>query len=296
VGDPLVVGTISGRVRAMLNDRGEPVEEAPPSMPVLVMGLSEVPNAGDVFEVVDSEREARAIAEERQEEERLSRGRPSVPQAVSLDEIFSQYHAGKVQELNVVFKADVQGSVEPIVNSLEKLCTDDLRVRIIHQGIGAITEWDVMLAATSQAIVIGFNVDVDEAAARVAQSDGVDIRRYDIIYRVVEDVDKALKGMLEPEYEDVVIGHAEVRAVFRIRRRGNVAGSYVTDGEVRRNARARVMRGGEDLFDGSLDSLKRFQEDVSEVKAGFECGISVEGFGDFAEGDILEFYVKERVS
>jgi translation initiation factor IF-2 len=173
---------------------------------------------------------------------------------------------------------------------------EDLKVRILHQGIGRITESDVMLASASRAIIIGFNVDVDEAAHRSAQQDGIDIRQYDIIYRLVDDIDRALKGMLEPEYADVVIGRADVRAVFRIRRRGNVAGCYITDGEATRNAMVRVLRDGEELFDSSLDSLKRFQEDVTEVKAGFECGIGIAGFDDFEEGDVFEFYKRERVS
>jgi translation initiation factor IF-2 len=199
-------------------------------------------------------------------------------------------------ELNLILKTDVQGSVEPIVNSLKQLGTEELKVNILHEGVGNVTESDVMLAAASEAVIIGFQVGVDAAANRLAAQERVDIRSYDIIYKLVEDVDKALRGMLAPEYAKVVIGHAEVRAVFRIRRQGNVAGCYVTDGEVRRNAWVRVLRSGEELFDGQVDSLKRFQEDVTEVKAGFECGISVAGFDDFEEGDILEFYREERVS
>jgi len=296
VGDALVIGTISGRVRAMLDDRGETVEEATPSMPVLVMGLSEVPKAGDVFEVVESERRARAIAEERAEKVRLAQARPEREKVFTLEEIARRFQAGEVMELNVVFRADVQGSVEPILNSLQKLGTEDLKVKILHQGLGRINESDVMLASASDAIIIGFNVQADEAARRMAAQVGVDIRVYDIIYRLVDDVDKALKGMLEPVYEDVVIGHAEVRALFQIKRRGTVAGSLVTDGEAARNALVRVLRGGKQLFAGQLESLKRFQEDVSEVKAGFECGIAIAGFSDFAVGDQVEFYRKERAS
>ncbi|MGD2206522.1 MAG: translation initiation factor IF-2, partial [Anaerolineae bacterium] len=295
VGDALLCGTISGRVRAMMDYRGEIVEEAPPSMPVLVMGLSDVPQPGDVFEVLEKEREARAIAEDRAEQQRLAEVRPSRPRRVNLDELFSRFQAGEIMELNVIFKADVQGSVEPIVNSLEELSTEDLKIKLLHQGIGNITESDVMLASASDALIIGFNVDVDGAARRMATQEGVNIRQYDIIYRLVEDVDLALKGLLEPEYREVVIGHAEVRAVFRISRRGNVAGCYVTDGLVSRNAMVRVQRGGEELFDGSVDSLKRFQEDVTEVREGFECGVGVAGFDDFEEGDVLEFYKMERV-
>jgi len=287
VGDALVVGTISGRVRAMLNERAEPVQEAPPSMPVLVMGLSDVPAAGDIFSVVQSERQARAIAEDRLERARLREASPVQRQSMTLQELFSQFQAGEVAELPLILKADVQGSLEPIATSLERLSIEDLKVNILHKGIGDISE---------QAIIIGFRVNVDEAARRVASQHGIDIRLYDIIYSVIDDVDKALKGLLEPVYEDVVIGHAQVRAVFSIRRRGKVAGCYVTDGEVTRNASALVLRDGEEIFDAPIDSLKRFQEDVTEVKAGFECGIALAGFDDFQEGDILEFYRREQVS
>lgn len=295
VGDALLIGPISGRVRAMSDYRGGSVQEALPAMPVQVMGLSDVPKAGDIFRVVESERRARSLAEEEAERQRLAEVRPVQPRIRSLDEIFSRLQAGETLELNLILKADVQGSLEPIVNSLEKLGTDDQTVRILHQGIGRISESDVMLASASEAIVIGFHVDVDEAARRAAAQEGVDIRLYNIIYKLIEDVDKALKGMLEPVYEKVVIGHAEVRAVFQIRRRGKIAGCYVTDGEVTRNAWVRVYRDEEELFDGRLDSLKRFQEDVAEVKAGFECGLGIAGFDEFEEGDMLEFYREERV-
>jgi translation initiation factor IF-2 len=295
-GDALVIGTISGRVRAMHDHRGKSLEKAGPSTPVLVMGLSDVPKAGDIFEVIDTERQARAVAAERAESQRLAEVQRRRPRALSLDEIFSQFEAGQATELNLILKADVQGSLEPIVNSLDRLGDEDLQVRILHQGIGSITESDVMLASASQAIVIGFHVAVDEAASRRAVQDGVDIRLYTIIYNLIDDVDKALKGLLEPEYEEVVIGHAEVRAVFSIRRRGNIAGSYVTDGEVTRNSSARVLRHGEEVFDSHLNSLKRFQDDVTEVKAGFECGIGIAGFDDFEEGDVLEFYLEEQAS
>jgi len=295
-GDALAIGTISGRVRAMLNDRGDPVESAPPSMPVLVMGLSDVPKAGDVFEVVESERQARVIAAQRVEEQRLAKGRPARPSQLTLEEVFRHFQAGEVMELNLIFKADVQGSVEPIVNSLAKLGSEDLKAKILHQGIGRITESDVMLASASQAIVIGFHVDVDEAARRLAAQEGVDIRQYDIIYKLVDDVDKALKGMLEPVYGEQVIGHAEIREVFHIKRRGNVAGCFVTDGEVARNAKVRILRQGGKVFEGQLDSLKRFQEDVAEVKSGFECGMGISGFDGFQAGDVLEFYKRVRVS
>jgi translation initiation factor IF-2 len=295
VGDALVVGSISGRIRAMYDHLGQSVSAAPPAMPVQVMGLSDVPNAGAIFQEVANEREARALAEEAAERERIASDRPRAPVAVSLEEIFSRFQEGEPQELNLVLKADVQGSLEPIVNSLLRLGSEDQEVKILHQGIGRITESDIMLASASDAIVIGFHVDVDEAARREAVQEGVDIRTYNIIYKLIEDVDKALRGMLEPVYEKVVSGHAEVRAVFRIRRRGNVAGCYMTDGVATRNSWVRVQRDGEELFDGPVESLKRFQEDVPEVRMGFECGVGVSGFDDFEEGDILEFYREERV-
>jgi translation initiation factor IF-2 len=296
VGDALVIGPISGRVRAMMDHLGGLVKEAPPAMPVLVMGLSDVPRAGEFFEVVESEREARALAEQQAERTRLAESRPAVRRPMTLDEVLRRFGEGEPVELNLILKADVDGSLEPIVNSIEPLGTEDQEVNILHQGIGNVSESDVMLAAASDAIVIGFHVDVDEAARRLAAASGVDIRQYNIIYNLVDDVDKALRGMLEPVYEKMVIGHAEVRAVFGIRRRGNIAGCYVTDGEVTRNAWVRVLRNGEELFDGRIESLKRFQEDVPSVRAGFECGIGVAGFDDFEEGDTLEFYREERVS
>jgi len=296
VGDALVIGDTSGRVRAMLNDTGRPVDAATPSMPVLVLGLAQVPKAGDVFEVVDTERQARTIATERVERQRSVTGQSAKTRTLTLDEIFSQFQAGKVPQLNLILKADVQGSLEPIVNSLAKLGTDDLKVNLLSQGTGRITESDVMLAFASEAIIIGFNVQVDEAARRLAQQDGVDIRQYNIIYRLVDDVDKALKGMLAPVYADVVIGHAEVRQVFHISHRGNIAGCIITDGEAARNALVRVLRQGAPVFSGHLDSLKRFKDDVPEVKTGFECGIGISGFDGLQEGDVLEFYRKERVS
>ena len=292
-GDVLLIGEIYGRVRAMHDERGRRLEEATPSTPVVVMGLPSVPSAGDVFQVVKDERTARSIAE-RRAQERAERA--AGPTRLSLEEIFQRFQAGEVNELNVILKADVQGSLEPIVDSLEKLGDEDLKIKILRQDTGNINESDVMLAVASQAIIIGFNVTEDTAARRTADAEGVDIRLYEIIYKLIEDMDKALKGLLEPEYQDVPIGHAEVRAVFRISRQGKVAGVYVTDGIVARNALVRVHRDDEVLFDGEVASLKRFTEDVREVKAGFECGVGVEGFVDFEVGDILEFYRKERVT
>jgi translation initiation factor IF-2 len=294
VRDTIVVDELYGRVRAMFNDKGKPVEEAGPSIPVAILGLPDVPHAGDTFRVVADEQVARAVTAKRAEMKRQAATQPA--KVLSLDDLYNQVQAGKVKELNLILKADVQGSLEPIENSLDKLGDENLRVKIIHDGTGNINESDIMLAVASQAIVIGFNVEVDSAAKRMAEVEGVDIRLYEIIYKLVDDIEKALKGLLEPVYADVVIGHAEVRAVFRIPQRGKVAGVYVTDGQVTRNAWARISRNGELVYDGQVSSLKRFTEDVKEVYTGFECGVGLQDFGEFAEGDIIEFYRKERVS
>jgi translation initiation factor IF-2 len=293
VGNAIVAGTSSGRVRAMFDFRGNRIEKASPSTPVAVLGLSDVPVAGEVFEVVESEKIAREIVAQRlaaQQRETRPRAAPS------LEEIFARFQAGQAKTLNLIVKADVQGTLEPIIDSLRKLEIGDLKVDIIHSDIGNVIESDVMLASASEAIIVGFQVDIDNAARRMADSEGVDIRTYDIIYKLIEDVDKALKGLLEPTYIDVDIGLAEVRATFRIPRAGVVAGCYVRDGIVRRDALARVRRNGEQLYDGRVSSLRRFQEDVREVRTGFECGVGLEGFTDFEEGDVIEFYVKERQS
>jgi translation initiation factor IF-2 len=293
VGDAIVAGTSSGRVRAMFDFRGNRIEKALPSTPVAVLGLSDVPVAGEVFEVVENEKVAREIVAERL----AAQAREIRPRAApSLEEIFARFQAGQAKTLNLIVKADVQGTLEPIIDSLRKLETGDLKVDIIHSAIGNVVESDVMLASASEAIIVGFQVDIDNAARRMADSEGVDIRTYDIIYKLIEDVDKALKGLLEPTYIDVDIGLAEVRATFRIPRAGVVAGCYIRDGIVRRDALARVRRNGEQIYNGRVSSLKRFQEDVREVRTGFECGVGLEGFTDFEEGDVIEFYVKERQS
>jgi len=294
VGDAVVIGEIYGRVRAMFNDKGKRVKEAPPSMPVVISGLSDVPTAGDILEVIENERIARMMASSRAAKRQEAAFRPT--KAFTLDDLYDQFQAGKIKELNLIIKVDVQGSIEPIITSLQKLGDEALQVNILHQATGNITESDIMLAVASRAIVIGFNVAVDPAARRMAESEGVDVRVYDIIYRLIDDVDKALKGLLEPVYQDVVTGHAEVRAVFRISNLGKVAGVYVLDGEITRNSLIKVRRGEEVIYDGRVASLKRFTEDVKEVKAGFECGISLDKFDGFAEKDIIEAYQKERVS
>lgn len=296
VGDSLVVGEIYGRVRAMFDDRGNRVEAATPAVPVAVIGLSDVPAAGEIFDVVDSEKEARAIAEERRREREERERRAATPRrALTLEELASRIQAGESKELNIVLKADAQGSIEPIVQSLAQLGSEDLRVRILHTGIGNISESDVMLAVASDAIVVGFAVQPDQAARRLAEQEGVDIRLYNIIYMLIDDIEKALLGLLEPEYEEKILGHAEVRAVFRVSKMGQVAGCYVMDGVITRDAKVRVHRGDDVIHEGGVASLRRFTEDVKEVAAGFECGIGLENFHNFKEGDILEFYRLERI-
>ena len=291
-GDVIIAGMASGRIRRMFNDHGEVVDEAPPSTPVSVLGLSDVPVAGDIFRVVETDREARLLVAERKLATKEAETKPA--QALTLEQVFEKYKAGEMKELALVIKADVQGSLEPITNSLKKLSTDDIKVTILYGEIGNITENDVMLATASKAIVVGFAVQADAAATRLAEKNGVSIRLYDVIYRLTEDVEKALKGMLEPEYEEVLIGKAEVRLVIRIPKIGNIAGSFVRDGELKRNATVKVMRGGQKLFEGKVSSLKHEKDDVREVKQGFECGISVDGFESFRAGDIIEFYVKQQ--
>jgi len=293
LGDFLVVGDISGKVRAMFDDNGERIDRAGPSTPVAVLGLSDVPAAGDTYHAVVDERTARSLAADEASRREEAAAAKETRKAVSLDDFFAQAQEGGVKELNLILKADVDGSVEPIVNSIERLGDEKLQVRLLHTGTGNISESDVMLAVASDAIVIGFNVEVDAAARRMADGEGVDVRLYSIIYDVVNDIDKALKGLLEPTYEDVVIGHAQVKAIFKIGRKKQIAGCQVRDGIAARNARARVRRNGKVLFDGAVGSLRRFQDDVREVATGMECGIGLDGFDDFAEVDVIEFYRKE---
>jgi translation initiation factor IF-2 len=294
VNDYLVVGDIAGKVRAMFDDKGNRLDSAPPSMPVVVLGLSDVPNAGEAFRVVGDEREARALAAA-EASRRQTEARVQKPKMLTLDEFFAQAEAGQTKELRIILKADVQGSIEPIANSIEKLGDERLQVRLLHTGTGNIRESDIMLAVASQAIVIGFSVKVDPAASRMAEAEGVDIRVYDIIYRLVDDIDRALKGLLEPTFREVVVGHVEVRALFSVPGKKQAAGGLVTDGIAARNASVRVQRGSQVVFEGPVASLRRFKDDVREVATGMECGVAVEGFNDIAVGDILEFYRKEQV-
>lgn len=295
VGDSIVTGETYAKIRAMHDDKGDPITQATPATPVQILGFAEVPVAGDTFKVVADDRTARAIVAERQADKRAAAAATPAP-AHTLESIFAQAQAGQVKELNLILKADVQGSIEPIVNSLEKLGDEKLKVKILHAAAGNISESDVMLAAASGAIILGFAVNVDAATQRQAELTGVSIRQYNIIYNIIEDIEKALKGMLEPVYREVVTGHVEVRAVFKITKVGKIAGSYVLDGEVSRNSLVRVKRNGEVIAEDRIANLKRFQEDVAEVKAGFECGIDLHNFNDFEVGDILEAYRKERVS
>ncbi len=298
-GDTIVAGETYGRIKAMFDENSKQIAVAGPSTPVAVMGLSGLPQPGDSFEAVKNEKVARAIVDERKAASSAGAASAARP-ALTLQDVFAQFAAGHAKELNLIVKADVQGTLQPILDSLEKLSENNpegIRVRILAADIGNITENDVMLASASGAVIIGFGVDVDNAARRSADSQGVDIRQYDVIYKLLEDIELALKGMLEPVYAEKVLGVAEVRQVFRISKVGAVAGSYVREGEIRRNARARVKRGGRVLAENlSVGSLKRVNDDVREVRAGFECGISLSGFHDFQEGDVIEFYITERVS
>ena len=292
LGDVVVAGDATGKIKAMFDDHGKAVAEAGPSTPVKVLGLHEVPLAGDVFSVVKDERVARSAVEVRRRSHDAALLAEAHP--VNLDTLFGEIHSGTLQDLNIILKTDVQGSIDPIRHSLERLSNNEVRVKIIHSGSGTITESDVMLAIASKGIIIGFNSKVDPGAKRLAEAGKVDIRQYSIIYNLIEDVEKAIHGMLEPVYADVLDGHAEVRQIFKVSRRGNIAGCYVLDGTIHRNDLVKVMRGGEMLANVRCGGLKRFQDDVREVQNGFECGISLDGFDAIQEGDIFEFYHKER--
>jgi translation initiation factor IF-2 len=293
VGAAIVVGTAYGRVRAMFDYQGNQIEKATPSTPISVLGLSDVPIAGELFKVVESERKARLLTEERELQMQEAKAQP---RTMSLDQVFQAFKAGETQALNLVIKADVQGSIEPITSSLVEKSAGEIKVNVLHATTGNISKNDVMLAAASDAIVIGFNVVADQVAKMVAEVEGVDIRLYDIIYHLTDDVEKALKGMLEPEIRKKVLGRAEVRVVFRIPRVGNIAGCMVLEGELRRNARIRGLRGEEVIFDGQFASLKHVKDDVREVREGFECGVGVKGFDKFEVGDILECYTEVTVA
>ena len=293
VGDAVLIGDVWGKIRAMFNDRGDAIKEAMPGTPIAVTGLSSVPGAGESFTVMMDERLARSRAEDRALAKRAAEAKPT--RAVTLNDLFAQVQAGNVKELNLIIKADVGGSLEPIISSLERLGDEKIKVKIIHQGIGTITRSDVMLAVASQGIVIAFNVGAESAAESLAEIEGIDIRQYSIIYKLIEDIDKALKGMLEPVYKDMLTGRAQVAQVFRMKKAA-AAGLRVTQGKIVRGATAVVMRAGTEVFKGPISSLKRFTDDVREVAEGYECGLGLERFNDFQEGDQIEFYQKVKVS
>ncbi len=289
VGEPIACGSCYGKVRAMIDDKGRRVKEAGPSTPVEILGLSGVPNAGEVFVSTDSEKEARSFAETfiSEGKERLLE---ETKAKMSLDDLFSQIKSGNIKELDLIVKADVQGSVEAVKQSLEKLSNEEVIVKTIHGGVGAINESDVILASASNAIIIGFNVRPDATAKATAEREGVDVRLYKVIYNAIEDVEAAMKGMLDPVFEEKILGHAEVRQVFKASGIGNIAGSYILDGVFERGCKVRLTREGTQLFEGDLASLKRFKDDVKEVKTGYECGLVLDGFHDIKEFDRIEAY------
>ena len=293
VGDSIVVGSTYGRIRAMFNDKGKNIKSAGPSTPVEILGLSEVPEAGDKFYQVKDEKTARGIADKRKEKIRDEYLQST--HKVSLEDLYNQIQEGTVKELGLIVKADVQGSVEALKQSLEKLSTEEVKVRVIHGGVGAINETDVTLATASNGIILGFNVRPDNNATIASERDGVDIKTYRVIYDAIEDIKSAMLGMLEPEFKEVVIGTAEVRQVYKISSVGTIAGAYVQTGKLARNAGARVIRDGIVIFESELGSLKRFKDDAKEVAQGYECGLSIEKFNDIKEGDIIECFIMEEI-
>ncbi|WP_346848369.1 MULTISPECIES: translation initiation factor IF-2 [unclassified Clostridium] len=292
-GDSIIVGTTYGRIRAMIDDKGKTTKAAGPSMPVEILGLSEVPAAGDRFTVVRDEKTARIMAESRKEKIRQDHFQTS--NRVSMENLYNQIQEGKVKELSVIVKADVQGSAEAVKQSIEKLSTDNVKVRVIHGAVGAITETDVSLAYASNAIIIGFNVRPDNNAITVAERDNVEIKTYRIIYDALDDIKSAMIGMLEPEYKEVITGRCEARQVYKISNVGTIAGCYVLNGKITRNCKVRVLRDGIVITESTLASLKRFKDDVKEAAAGYECGLSIEKFNDIKEGDIIEGYIMEEI-
>ena len=293
-GDIIIAGTAVGRVRTMINDKGQRVTEAGPSTPVEISGLSEVPSAGDVFNAVADERMARELAEER----RVQQMNNSMggTKKVSLEDIFSQIKSGEMKTLNIIVKADVQGSAEAVKSSLEKISNDEVRVKVIHSAVGAINESDVMLAATSGAIIVGFNVRPDNAARDSAARSNVDMRMYRVIYDCINEIEAAMKGMLAPQFKEVIIGHAEVRETYKVSKVGTVCGCYCTDGKIQRGCEVRVLRDNIVIHEGELASLRRFKDDVKEVASGYECGMQVEKFNDIKIGDVIECFVMEQIN
>jgi len=298
VGDPMVAGPAWGRVRALINDRGEQVKQAGPSVPVQVLGLSDVANAGDSFVIAPDEKTARDVADTREHYTRVaSLGRDAAATAggARLEDIFSQIQAGEAATLNLIVKADVNGSLEAVTESLRKLERDEVKLAFVHRGVGGVTENDVQLAATSNATIIGFNVRPDRKARELAETEHVEIRNYEIIYKLLEDIEAAMLGMLAPEVEEVVTGEAEVREIFRVPRVGAIAGCYVLNGQITRGSKVRFLRDGAIIWKGDINSLRRFKEDVREVAAGYECGIGLSDFQDLKDGDIIETYEEREI-
>jgi translation initiation factor IF-2 len=293
VGDTIVAGSCFGRIKAMVDDQGRRVREAGPSMPVEIIGLSEVPQAGDSFYMTETDREARTLAEKVAARDRIKLMEGN--KRVNLNDLFGDIQAGEVKELNILVKADVQGSVEAVKQSLEKLSNDQVAVRVIHGAVGAVNESDVMLASASNSIIIGFNVRPDAAAKSMAEEQKVDIRLYRVIYNAIDDIEAAMKGLLDPEFQEKILGHAQVRQIFHASGVGTIAGSYVTDGKIMRNSSARIVRDGIVVHEGPLASLRRFKDDVREVATGYECGIMFEKYNDVKEGDVIEAFTMEEI-
>ncbi len=293
VGDMIVAGTAYGRVRAMMNDRGERVKTAGPSDPVEVVGFGDVPDAGDLMSAVDDDKLSRQVAEERKDKLRAALIKSK--QQTTLDDLFGQIQAGQIKDLNLIVKADVQGSVEAVKQSLEKLSNEEVRVRCIHGGVGAINESDIMLASVSSAIIIGFNVRMDNSVRDIAEREKVDIRLYRVIYSAIEEIQAAMKGLLAPKFKENILGRAQVRATFRVTGVGMIAGSYVTDGKIVRNAQARLLRDNIVVHESKVESLKRFKDDAKEVATGYECGIGLENYNDVKEGDVIECFQMEEI-
>ncbi|NWO25239.1 translation initiation factor IF-2 [Peptostreptococcaceae bacterium oral taxon 081] len=293
VGDPVIAGTAYGKIRALVNDKGQRVKKATPSTPVEILGLNEVPMAGDQFVVMPSEKAARTIGEKRRIKQRDEQMKAT--SKITLEDLFDKMQEGEVKELDIVLKADVQGSLEAIRQSIEKISNEQVQLRVIHSGVGAVADSDIMLASASNAIVIGFNVRPTSSAIAMAEREQVDMRTYRIIYELIEDIEKAMKGMLDPEYKEVVIGQAEVRETFKVSGVGTIAGSYVTEGKVTRSSKARLVRNGIVIYDGEVASIRRFKDDVKEVARGYECGITLANFNDIKEQDIIEAYEMQEI-
>ena len=292
-GDTIIAGTAVGHVRMMMNDKGKRVDSAGPSVPVEISGMSEVPNAGDIFNAVSDERMARELVAERKQQ--LKNQTLGGNRKVSLEDLFSQIQQGELKDFNIIVKADVQGSAEAVKTSLEKLSNEEVRVKVIHCGVGAINESDVMLAATSGAVIVGFNVRPDSAARDSAARANVDVRMYRVIYDCINEIEAAMKGMLAPKFKEAVIGHAEVRETYKVSKIGTVCGCYVSDGKIQRGCKVRVLRDNIVIHEGELASLRRFKDDVKEVATNYECGMQIDKFNDIKVGDVIECFVMEQI-